>query len=98
MILLTIPAGRLRWHLALRSADEEQNKRDIADMGTAQSEERDRERHILAEFGKAWPPRLRRLGLIGSPPLNLPSEWGGPCTCEVCTRQRQRRKESPNTC
>ncbi len=96
MILLTIPAGRLRWQLvALRSTDEEQHARDVADMGRAKIEERDRERRILAEFGKAWPPRLRRLGLIGSPPLILPSEWGDPCLCEVCTRQRQRRKESP---
>jgi len=97
MIVLTIPAGRLRWQLVRRSTDEEQHARDVADMGRAKIEEWQRERSILAEFDKTWPPRLRRLGLIGPPTLTLPTEWGDPCACDVCTRQRQRRKESPNT-
>src|SRR6266487_602534 len=97
MILLSIPAGRLRWQLVRRSTDEAQHVRDEEDMRKARIEEWEWNCRTGAEHRQArWPLRLHRLGLTGPPRLSLPTEWDDICSCEVCTRQRQRRKE-PNT-
>jgi len=91
-ILLTIPAGLLRWRPTPHTPpfkwwimpEDEQTIRDLDDMKKAQNEEWGREHTIVAEYEKAkWTQRLRHLGLIGPPRIpTLPLVYE--CACSLC--------------